>query len=225
VGQGVFYMDEILFILGLPGSGKSALARYIARYAKTHRWHTSHFTDYRILYEMFCKDTEHQQFEPAESGGFDVLEFAVLDEALRELVRRMDRRLSSSKTVSRRLIIVEFARNDYKRAFSLIPPTLLQNAHFLYLDVEKDNCKKRIRERVANPRYKDDYFVSDHIFETYYFDHDGGHIPGILEVHYEVKKHRIRTINNNGTLESAMQQITPFIDAIISTEAALKKTR
>lgn len=218
-------MAEILFILGLPGSGKSALARHIARYARTHKWRASHFTDYRILYEMFRKDTEHKQFMPVEPYGFDVLEFEVLDEALRELMRKMDRLLSSSKTASRRLMIVEFARNNYKRAFSLIPPILLQNAHFLYLDVEIDECRKRIQERVIKPQYKDDYPVSEYILETYYRGHDGRYIARNLGDVHEIAKQRILAFNNNGTMESAMQQLIPFVDAIIGAEAALKKTR
>ena len=59
-----------LFILGLPGSGKSAVARYITKYIGKIGWETVRINDYVILKEMFMADIEHKQFKPTDHGWF-----------------------------------------------------------------------------------------------------------------------------------------------------------
>src|SRR2546425_5508209 len=104
-----------LFVLGLPGSGKSTVARYITVYARDQHWLTAHFTDYIILQEMFREDTEGKQFKPADYGGFDVLNLSVFDIALKSLEQQVNEHISAAK--SEELLLIEFARNDYHKAF------------------------------------------------------------------------------------------------------------
>src|SRR4249919_3065417 len=103
-----------LFVLGLPGSGKSTVTRHISNYARDRQWSTTHFSDYAILYEMFQEDKK-RQFKPAEFGGFDVLDLTVFDIALKKLEQEVNRHISSTK--SEELLLIEFARNDYQKAF------------------------------------------------------------------------------------------------------------
>src|SRR5579864_4911695 len=113
--QGENRMAVKLFVLGLPGSGKSSIARYISTYARDRQWSTTHINDYAILYRMFQEDTGGKQFKPAGHGGFDVLDLTVFDTALQRLERQISPYFSSAK--SDEIILIEFARNDYQKAF------------------------------------------------------------------------------------------------------------
>jgi len=217
-------MSEILFILGLPGSGKSAIARHIGRYVRNKGRGIKRFNDYRILHEMFDQDTEQKQFKSAEPGGFDVIDENAFDKALHELERKVKKCLSSNAT-SRKIVIIEFARNNYRRAFEQFSSGFLESSCFLYLDVEVEVCKQRIRDRVAKPRHKDDYPVSEYIFETYYYGDDGEHISLYLENNHKIEQHRVLAIDNNGPLKSVGKRVNSFIDAIMTAEVALNKNR
>ena len=215
--QGEYRMAVKLFVLGLPGSGKSGVARYIQMYARDKDWKATHFNDYAILKKMFHNDTK-KQFKPACHGGFDVIDFTVIDTALQELEQQVNQYLSSAK--QQEIVLIEFARNDYLRAFQLFSDTLLQDAYFLYLDAEIKICKQRICERIEDPIYDDDYYVSEHIFETYYHEDDGKDLPDFLEREHQIGKQRVRIIDNNCSLKAASQKIDQFIDIIIDSESA-----
>ena len=49
------------------------------------------------------------------------------------------------------IVLIEFSRNDYEKAFQQFSREFLQDAYFLYLNVDLEICKRRIRERIANP--------------------------------------------------------------------------
>ena len=85
-------------------------------------------------------------------GGFDVLDLTAFDNALKKLEQVINRHLSSAKQIE--IILIEFARNDYQRAFQQFSAEFLQDAYFLYLDADIETCKRRIRERITNPRYR-----------------------------------------------------------------------
>ncbi len=82
-------MPVKLFILGLPGSGKSAIARYIniKVYAEGWHWAARRFNDYKILDDMFNQDTAGR-FKPADSGGFDVTELETCKQRIRHRVAK-----------------------------------------------------------------------------------------------------------------------------------------
>jgi len=159
---------------------------------------------------MFQADIEHHQFQLAEHGGFDVLDNIVCDIALQLLEQKVDRSPSSSK--QERIDLIEFARNDYRWAFQQFSVTFLQEAYFIYLDVERDIRRKRINERVANPNSEDDFFVSEYIFDTYYGVDDGRAIPQILTGIYGLEKQKVKSIDNNGSLADSIVLINQFVD-------------
>src|SRR5260221_7859304 len=161
-------MTMKLFLLGLPGSGKSTVARYIQEYVKKWDWPTSHFSDYSFLQEMFRNDIEGKYFNPTKHGGFDVLDLIVCDIALKELEQSVDEHTLTAG--SKEIALIEFARNDYHQAFRQFNDSFLRDAYLLYLDTKIDICKQRILDRVAEPATGDDYFVSDYIFDVYYSD-------------------------------------------------------
>lgn len=229
-----------LFILGLPGSGKSSVARIIDMYARDGQWSTTHISDYAILYRMFQEDTKGQ-FKPVDfveldldvfntgedhsttdawRRGFDVLDLSVFDTALEKLEQEVNEYISSAN--SERLLLIEFSRNDYQKAFHKFSYEFLQDAYFLYLDAEISTCKQRIRNRIAKPIYEDDHYVSDYIFEEYYHGDNGQCLSNILERDYMLDKQRVLVIDNDCSLEDASERIVPFIDYIISSSSILK---
>jgi len=207
-----------LFVLGLPGSGKSSVARYISTYARDRQWSTTHINDYAILYRMFQEDTEGKQFKPAGHGGFDVLDLTVFDTALKRLERQVSTYFSSAK--SDEIILIEFARKDYQKAFHQFSSAFLQGAYFLYLTVDIKTCKRRIRERIAHPLTPDDHFVSDYIFREYYNKDNGQEIPHVLERDFGVDEQRVMVIDNTCTLQEASPKINSFIDFIIDSASS-----
>src|SRR6266700_2647817 len=167
-----------IFILGLPGSGKSTVVRYISKYARDNaafvkstgnknrevhslswlkklvrflttfkeqsnkQWSTTHITDYDILYQMFQEDTQGQ-FEPADFGGFDIIDLSAFDVALKSLEQQVNEYISTAKSTE--IILIEFSRNDYQRAFQQFShASFLKDAYFLYLDANIETCKRRI---------------------------------------------------------------------------------
>ncbi len=205
-----------LFLLGLPGSGKSTIARYITNYVEDRNWSTKHCGDYPFLRAMFEKDTQHKLFVPAKNGGFDMLDHAVLDTALRQLEQSI--REYISKAQSTKIILIEFSRNDYQHAFLQFSKAFLQeqNTYFLYLDVEPDICQRRISQRITNPQTEDDYPVSPDIFKQYYDHDDGQHLPGILFQRYQIDPQRVKIISNNGPLEAVTGEIEAFLLAMLA---------
>ena len=65
---------KLLFVLGLPGSGKSTIAHEIAKYIDNRGLESIRMNDYVILEQMYHDDIEHRQFRPADRGGFDVID-------------------------------------------------------------------------------------------------------------------------------------------------------
>ncbi len=162
-----------LFILGRPGSGKSTVARYITKLAHHEGWVSTYYCDYNILYSMFQAELHkpfcpQQHFEPIDHNGFRVIDFSVLDPALNVIQKRATAALKDCNPYTRRLIVIEFARDDYIQALRQFDPAFLQDAHFLFLDADVDLCIQRIHDRVAHPVSIDDHFVSNDIITGYY---------------------------------------------------------
>lgn len=215
--KGKLYLMAVkLFLLGLPGSGKSTVARHIQEYVKKWEWQTSHFSDYPILKKMSRKDIEGKQFKLLDHGGLDVIDFTVVDTALKRLQQKIKRHIASKKSAE--LILIEFARPDYQHAFRQFSKKFLrdQDTYFLYLDAELDTCKRRISDRTTNPLFEDDYPVSEDIFKRYYHQDDGQHLPDILERAYQIDRRHVKMLNNNDSLETASTEINAFVHFIVA---------
>src|SRR2546423_5380299 len=133
-----------LFILGLPGSGKSTISRYIVERVKKQQgsWATSRFNDYTILWEMFQAEPANGKFRSTAFNGFDVIDLSTCDTALKEMEGRVKELIHALNTSA--LISIEFSRNDYNYAFAQFNRDFLQDGYFLFLDVAIDICKQRI---------------------------------------------------------------------------------
>ncbi len=210
-----------VFILGRPGSGKSAAARYIAALAQNYGWLPIHISDYGILYDMFLAERalqftpKHKKFLPTEHGGFDVLNFAVLDDALREVEKRIYKYMSAA----RNLLLIEFARNDYRKALKHISQDLFQDTYFLFINSDMASCLQRINKRVAYPTTPDDHFVSTKIFKRYYRKDNSTYMKSNLKRDFEIDENRIKIIDNTSTLKDFHIKMWELAETILEQES------
>ena len=154
-----------VFFLGRPGSGKSTAARHMIELAKRRNYATVYMKDYDILYQMFQEDRSGRQFRPADYNGFDVLDMSVFDTALKKLEEDT---LAIPDSVKKKMIIIEFARDNYRKALKLFEPGFLHDSYIFFVDADLQVCINRIHKRVETPSEPDHHFVSDYIMQTYY---------------------------------------------------------
>jgi len=226
-------MDVKLFVLGNPGTGKSTVARYIIEpLVRDCQWLPVRINDYEILREMFLEDAaksdEDRRFKAAEHNGFNVLDFTTFDGALQHLQQRVEEKIAQYKTtvsIPKPLFtIIEFARNDYQRAFQQFNADFLQNAFVLYLDTDLETCKRRIGQRIANQQTEDDYYVPNSIFETYYDRGNDKCLTEMLEEDFKISKRNMRVVNNNAPLKEVEPQIREFIQGTICKYPHVEKS-
>ncbi len=214
-------MVEKLFVLGLPGSGKSTAARYIKMLARDYGRAPNLLQDYRILYDMSLEDKEGTRFSstlPDGYDGFDVHDFSAFDDALKKLVCRLQEKESASK--ANVVNIIEFARDDYCKALELFASVPLTEAFFIFIDAEVETCKQRIKARIADPQTPDDHYVSEYIFEAYY---NGDHrqyltlTTACLRDRFHIVKERIKIINNTNevTKQAFLSQVEECVTPIL----------
>ena len=211
-------MPVKLFILGRPGSGKSEAARQIKERVQQRGWSPVHINDYAILLEMFLVDNEHNTFVPVDFGGFDVIDFTVLDIALEEVRDEAHKHISSSHVD---LIIIEFARADYSKALKIFAPDFLRDAYFLYLDTDLDACVERVYERTAHPTTPDDHYISDKIIRTYYQLDNRPYMTSNFTKDYGIDAKRLMVIENMGSRQEFIRKINEFVEFILKQEANL----
>jgi adenylate kinase family enzyme len=208
-------MSVKLFVLGLPGSGKSTISRYIVSYVQDKHNDRSiqRFNDYDILLEMFQADKDHKHFKPKQYNGFKVKDLLVYDKALEKIEQDASTIIKANNTD---LVLIEFARDDYTYAFDLFDFDFLQDAFILFLDAHKDICKKRVSDRVLNPQTADDHFVPKHIFKAYHNKNKANkHLfLSSLNSDYNIDNKRIKVIKNNSKEQDIYEELNQFIDSI-----------
>jgi len=154
----------IVFILGRTGSGKSTVAHYLGEVAQCSGWFVHSFNDYSFLREMFETDTAHR-FRATEHDGFEVLDRSVFQIAICSLAQLVR---SYYPTDDQTLITVEFTSNNYRDSFQLFESKLLQDAHFLFLNVDLSACLERTCKRIFYQTTEDDYYVKDTVLLRHY---------------------------------------------------------
>jgi thymidylate kinase len=206
-----------LFILGLPGSGKSTVSREIIKYVnQTYKnWFVDRCCDYDILYNMFKRDIKRKDFYPVKNGGFYVTNPTKYDIALSKL----ETDSPSYKQSQYGLQIIEFARGDYLKALNLFQDGFLSNSSFLFLYSDIDTCIQRINQRVKEPHSLDDHFVPERTFERFIKAEPEEYLKNVcthVQNSYWGQHSRFRIIDSRETLDDTLSQVKPFIDEMIT---------
>jgi len=210
-------MSAKVFVLGRPGSGKSTAAHHLIELAGRRNYSYLFIQDYDILHKMFLDDIKHEKFRPTSCGGFDVIDYTVLDTALRQLEQNVQASMELRHTD---IAVIEFARNDYSTALSLFSPAFLQDAYFFFIDSDLESCIQRIHERVTNPPRPDRHFVSEHIMRTYYSNENWEYMASHCKQEYTIRKEVI-AMRNSGPLEVLLDEVSDFAEIIFRSEFVL----
>ena|SRR5579863_739946 len=201
----------ILFIIGRPGSGKTTAADSISLLTNKEHFSVAKINDYDILSQMLQTDLAHTRFLLTEHGGFDVIDFSVLDEALQEI----EQVVKVSKQ-SYNFVTIEFARDNYRKAIGLFSDDFLKDSYFLYLDASVEICLVRIHQRVANPSATGDHpSLSDDKFKEYYGKDDKLYITTNFKSAYNLSDQQVVVIQNEGTKEEFLREIERYFKDIL----------
>lgn len=205
-----------LFILGRPGSGKSTVRRYIAKIAQHRFWSPYSTGDYEILQDMCAADLTHTQIRPSEFGGFEVLNFPILDDALQTIQHRVEKALEKHELGLPRVAIIEFARSDYVQALSQFDPAFLKDAKFLILESDVDTCMNRILKRIIYRQSEDDAFVPVNIMEGYYqADSTSDTVRNLQEV-FGLDSRQIQLMRTDGIRDEFLHDcIRPYAQTLL----------
>lgn len=214
-------MPQKIFVLGLPGSGKSTISRYILNYMQKYHeeYSATRICDYDILYQMFKDDTNHKSFYPTPHDGFYVNDPSMYDLALKKLEEMV---VDDCDYAGKDLVVIEFARTDYTNAFKIFDPTFLHDAFFLFLDVDIETGMKRVKDRVKRPVCRDNHFVSKFTFEFYRQKDNAKHLS--LETLHLMKKYKIssdniKILNNRGPERGFWVVVNNLIKRVVKDTA------
>lgn len=199
--------------MGRPGSGKSTVARYITKLAQQQGWATTYIGDYEILHKWFMSEQRnphitYRYFRSSGHNGFDVEDFSILREALEEVKRSIKKHLRGIS----KLIVVEFARDDYSELLEAFDDEILDNAYFVFLHSDIDTCIERINKRVAHPATIHDHFVSEKIIRSYYGKDSRTYMLSQFAQDHNLDDERVKVIDNTGSRVNFMRQIKEFTD-------------
>jgi hypothetical protein len=191
-------MVSKLFLLGRPGSGKSTVRRYVTKIAQQQSLSPYPINDDKILRNMCITDVLHTRIRPTEFGGFEVLDFSVLDTALHIIEHRVEKALKKHPLELPRIAIIEFARSDYIQALSQFDLDFLKDAHFLILESNVDTCIDRIERRIRRREFDDDIFVPVNIMEGYYQKDSTPDRVRELQEAFGLNDHQIQLMSADG---------------------------
>lgn len=204
------------FVLGRPGTGKSTAARLMVKVAQEHRWHAAHIDDYGILHWMFEND-HSRRFKAVAFDGFDVIDVRVFDEALAKVRERVTHSLTQALW-TKKLVVIEFARSEYRTSLAQFGHTFLQDSYFLFLNADIDTCFERVRWRAQHRRYDEDHYIAKETLERLYAHDDIGIITKALKTEYGLDEKQIRVLENVSSELVFLAGVRQFIEDIIVQE-------
>jgi len=166
LGETLKASPSFVFLLGRPGSGKSAIYRML-RQRLLEEGLASDVTridDFPVLRELLDRDTEFKRHYRKE-GGFVVTDFTILDDVLKEINHKL-----KGPEQPGRVTFVEFARARYADALKNFDRKVLDRSLILYIYCPFDVCVERNVRRFREARGEDidEHIAPTDIMERYY---------------------------------------------------------
>ncbi|MFX0148882.1 MAG: hypothetical protein ACFE8E_14175 [Candidatus Hodarchaeota archaeon] len=140
----------IFLIIGRPGAGKSTAINIFKNFLlKESNKEIIILDDFDLLYNWYHND-KLGYFKPYKSSGFEIINYEIYNKALKEIIQKLQ---EIHENEPNKIIFVEFSRDNYISAFSLIPEEILQKAHIIYIYSDLNKCLERNELRESTPRY------------------------------------------------------------------------
>ena len=205
---------SFVFLLGRPGSGKSAVYRMLGQRLREEGLASdiTRIDDFPVLRELLDRDTEFKRHYRKE-GGFVVTDFTILDDVLEEINSKLKELEQSG-----RVTFVEFARARYANALKNFDREVLDHSLILYIYCPFDVCVERNVRRFREARGKDidEHIVPTDIMEHYYRYDDYEEL--CLKSEAELKRHApvpLVVVRNDvegmGQLERELEKVMDFL--------------
>lgn len=168
----------IVFMLGVPGCGKSEVYRRLTKKLEDNRLFNDfpRVDDFPKLWSIFMEDEktgEWKRCRATDDGGYKVTDDNVWDDILKEVNKEVMEMID--KDIPDQLIFVEFSRPNYVHSInSNFSKEILLDAVAVYLDVPFDICWDRNvrRHEKAVDSGTDDHLVSREEMEKTYGSDD-----------------------------------------------------
>jgi len=157
-------VKHFVFLLGRPGCGKSVVYKIIKEILEKKEIYSPRVDDFLTLKEILARDKEFKR-HILKDGGFAVTDWTVVDEALSDLCK-----LVKKEKADKKIIFIEFARDNYRHAFENFTKDVLDDSLILYLYSTFEECYKRnvARFQKAKKDGHDDHIVPLDLMKTYY---------------------------------------------------------
>jgi len=157
-------VKHFVFLLGRPGCGKSVVYKIIRENLEKKEIYSPRVDDFLTLKEILARDKEFKR-HILKDGGFAVTDWTVVDEALSDLCK-----LVKKEKADKKIIFIEFARDNYRHAFENFTKDVLDDSLILYLYSTFEECYKRnvARFQKAKKDGHDDHIVPLDLMKTYY---------------------------------------------------------
>ncbi len=205
---------SFVFLLGRPGSGKSAVYRMLGQRLREEGLASdiTRIDDFPVLRELLDRDTEFKRHYRKE-GGFVVTDFTILDDVLEEINSKLKELEQSG-----RVTFVEFARARYANALKNFDREVLDHSLILYIYCPFDVCVERNVRRFREARGKDidEHIVPTDIMEHYYRYDDYEEL--CLKSEAELRRHApvpLVVVRNDvegmGQLERELEKVMDFL--------------
>jgi hypothetical protein len=133
----------------------------------------------------------------------------------REVAEKQD-----SSAATKKLLIIEFARDEYREAIEdIMRSVFASNAHILFTHADTGICLQRIHERALHPHCEDDHpSCSDRFFIRYYGTDNRKFIQTLHEQYSPDQC--VGIVESDGTLDQFKQCVSSFWKKVLCNNAA-----
>jgi hypothetical protein len=149
-------------------------------------------------------------------GGFDILDFAILNVSAR-LLEKQVQEYSYFSARTNEILFLELVRDDYERGMRCFSSQFLQDSYFLFVEADIEACIQRIRYRVAHPAGTDGHFVSEHILRSYYARDNKEYMATHFRADYGIQK-EVEVVENAGSYVDLTKMLEPFARIVLAEQ-------